>query len=178
MGQPKEWLRADGEYVLVRAAMVLGEVADKVVVAARTGQELPPLPMGVEVVRDRFADAGPLAGLAAGMEALQDHCDAIIVAPCDHPWIRADFLRRLIEELGTSPAVVLKQGDRIYPLLGVYRMSALPMLVECLERGDHRAAGFAQACGARFVDADIFREIDPELESLRNVNTTGDWEKA
>lgn len=175
MRAPKEWLRVDGEYVLVRLARVLAEVAGRVVVAARAGQELPPLPDGVQIVCDVISNAGPLAGLAAGMEALARDCDAVIVTPCDHPWISADFLRRLVAELGDAPAVVPKHGDRLFALLGVYRMSVLPMLRESLTRGDFRAAGFAQACGARVLDADALRAVDPELTSMRNINAPGDW---
>lgn len=175
MGQPKEWLLAEGEFVLIRVARVLGEVAERVVVAAREGQELPPLPEGMEIVRDRLIDAGPLAGLAAGMEALKEQCDAVIVTPCDHPELRAAFLRRLIAELKDAPAVVPKLGDRWFPLLGAYRLTVLPKLMQTLERGECRATEFARRCGAKILDAERLREVDPESESLRNVNTEEEW---
>lgn len=174
MGAPKEWMRVGDEFALVRVARELLLVAPAVVAAAREKQALPTLPTGVGVVHDRFSGAGPLAGLTAGMEALKEECDAIIVTPCDHPWVTAAFLQRLVNELDDAPAIVPAHGDRVFALLGVYRASLLPLLLSQLQRGDFRAAGFARACGAKMVDAESLRDVDPELVSLRNINTPGD----
>lgn len=174
MGAPKEWMRAGDEFALVVVARELLLVAPQVVAAAREKQTLPRLPTGVEVVHDRFAGAGPLAGLAAGMEALKEKCDAIIVTPCDHPWVTAAFLQRLVDELGDAPAIVPAQGDRVFALLGVYRTSLLPTLLSHLQTGDFRAAGFARSCGAKMVDAESLRDMDLNLISLRNVNSPDD----
>lgn len=174
MGAPKEWMRAGDEFALVVVARELLLVAPQVVAAAREKQSLPPLPTGVEMVHDRFAGAGPLAGLAAGMEALKEKCAAIIVTPCDHPWVTAAILRRLVDELGDAPAIVPVHGDKVFALLGVYRTSLLSTLLSHLQNGDFRAAGFARSCGAKLVDAESLRDIDSNLISLRNVNSPDD----
>src|SRR5262245_46114604 len=70
MGRPKAWLPIGGETMLGRVVRLLGEVVSPLVVVAAPGQELPPLPPGVTVVRDPERGRGPLQGLAAGLPAL------------------------------------------------------------------------------------------------------------
>src|SRR5215472_10050859 len=71
MGRPKAWLPFDGEPMLVRVVRRLGEAVGPLVVVAAPGQDVPPLPADVEVVRDEVAGRGPLQGLQAGLEALR-----------------------------------------------------------------------------------------------------------
>jgi molybdenum cofactor guanylyltransferase len=54
MGRPKAWLPFAGELMLPRVVRLLGEVVAPVVVVAAPGQDVPPLPAGVEVVRDEL----------------------------------------------------------------------------------------------------------------------------
>ena len=72
MGSPKEWLPIGEETLLQRVVRVVSHVVSPVVVATRKNQELPPLPAGVRVVHDVVEDFGPLAGIAAGMDALRE----------------------------------------------------------------------------------------------------------
>src|SRR5262249_57842743 len=71
MGRPKAWLAFGDELMLQRVVRVLREVVDPVVVVAAPGQDVPPLPDTVEIVRDEVEGRGPLQGLAAGLAALE-----------------------------------------------------------------------------------------------------------
>ena len=66
MGQDKATLLAGTETFLERAVRVAREVADNVIVVARTSQQVPP---DVRVVHDPVEDLGPLAGISAGLAA-------------------------------------------------------------------------------------------------------------
>src|SRR5947209_8147557 len=96
MGRPKAWLPFGDELMLPRVVRVLGGVVDPVVVVAAPGQDVPPLPAGVEVVRDEVEGKGPLGGLAAGLAALAGRADAAYLSACDVPFLQADFVRRVI----------------------------------------------------------------------------------
>src|SRR5437764_7598096 len=85
MGRPKAWLPFGGELMLPRVVRLLGEAVAPVVVVAAPGQDVPPLPAGVRVVRDEREARGPLQGLAAGLDALQGVADAAYVSSCDVP---------------------------------------------------------------------------------------------
>lgn len=174
MGQPKEWLRVDGEYALARVARVVGGACSPVVVAGRAGQELPPLPEKVGVVCDSVADGGPLAGVLAGLGTLAGEANAAFVTPCDHVWLRTEFVAALIDRLGEANAVVVMHAGRLFPLVGVFRVGLRSLLREQLRLGEKAARRFAERAGAMVVDSRELREADPEGESLRNVNEASD----
>src|SRR3954471_1186321 len=60
MGRPKAWLPFAGEIMLPRVVSLLGEAVAPIVVVAAPGQDVPPLPPAVEVVRDPERGRGPL----------------------------------------------------------------------------------------------------------------------
>ncbi|MHC4695146.1 MAG: molybdenum cofactor guanylyltransferase [Planctomycetota bacterium] len=170
MGTPKAWLPIGADYLLQRVVRIVGEVVDPVVVAARPRQSIPPLPPGVDTVYDAVENAGPLAGLAAGLAHLAERCDAVFVVSCDHPLISPPFVRRLIDLLGDAPAVVPSHEDHTYPLVALYRVTVHAIIADMLAHRQLLVREFAQRCGARFVLGSDLAEADPALASLRNVN--------
>jgi len=170
MGRPKEWLPIGGECLLQRVVRVVSEAVRPVVVAARRGQELPPLPTDVAVVHDAVEDFGPLAGIAAGMDALGGRCESTLVVSCDHPFLPRAIIEKLIESLGNHRAVVVGDGEQLYPLLGVYRMETRSVLEDMIARGEHRARWFAEECGAKVISSEALRAVDPQLGCLKNIN--------
>src|SRR5262245_16438496 len=95
MGRPKAWLPFGGEPMLVRVLRVLGQCCSPLVAVAAPGQDLPPLPEGVQVARDPERGRGPLQGLAAGLEALAGQAEAAYVSSCDVPFLSAAFVERM-----------------------------------------------------------------------------------
>ena len=170
MGRCKAWLECGSEYLLQRVVRLVDESAQKVVVAARPGQDLPPLPEGVTLVFDAVAGSGPLAGVAAGLAALDGHCAAAFIVACDHPLLRPRFVERLAELLDEHDAVVPHHGGRLHPLTALYRTSTRGVLAEMLRAGELRATDFAQRCAPRIARDEDFTDCDPRLESLRNFN--------
>lgn len=170
MGTSKAWLACGSEYLLQRMVRIVSTVVQPVVVASRPGQSLPPLPDDVLLAHDAVDDAGPLAGMDAGFRAVADRCDAVFVTSCDHPLLKPSVVERLIEWLGDDSAVVPSHERRLYPLTAVYRLDTHSFLTELLARRCLRVRDFARACGARIVAASDLSDVDPDLDSLRNVN--------
>jgi molybdopterin-guanine dinucleotide biosynthesis protein A len=178
MGTAKEWLPIGKEHLLQRVVRIVGGVIHPVVTAARREQPLPALPPDVEVVHDAVENAGPLAGMAAGFEALAGRCEAAFVISCDHPLLKPAFIGRLIELLGDHPALVPTHEGRFYPLVAVYRIDRRPLLTELLARGERRVHAFAERCGAQVVSSADLLDVDPTLDSLRNVNDRESYQRA
>lgn len=170
MGTSKVWLRCGSEYLLQRMVRIVAGVVDPVVVAARRDQELPDLPREVEVVYDAVENGGPLAGLAVAFEALRDRCEAAFVTSCDHPLLKTRFVERLIDLLQDHSGVVPEHEGSVHSLTAVYRLDTLSVLTAQLEAGNLRVSDFVQRSGAHVIPATDLQDIDPALDSLRNVN--------
>ncbi len=176
MGAPKAWLPCGEEYLLQRVVRIVSGVVRPVVVAARRDQELPPLPQDVLVAHDVVEDGGPLAGIAAGFDALAGRCDAVVVASCDHPLLKPSFINRLIELLEDHPAVVPGHEEHVYALTAVYRLDTASVLARLLAQSIRRVRDFVDCCDARVVPASQFEDVDPTLDSLSNVNDPETYE--
>ena len=71
LGRDKASAEAAGRSLLHWTAAALATVSDDVVVVARPGQDLPPLAgMAWRVARDARPEAGPLAGIEAGLRVV------------------------------------------------------------------------------------------------------------
>lgn len=177
MGRDKAHLPFGRETMLERVVSEVGVVVGprRIVVAAAEGQVLPPLPPEIRIVRDLQEDCGPMSGLAAGLAAVREEADAVFVGTCDAPLLRAEFISGLFDRLGDAEAVVPVEGDRFYPATAVYRTSVLPSVLADLEAGQFRMQWFARDLRAVFIPIEELRSIDPDLASLRNVNSPEEY---
>lgn len=178
MGRAKAWLPIAGELMLPRVVRLLGEIVAPVVVVAAPDQEVPPLPVEVAVVRDEQRGRGPLQGLAAGLAALQGCVTAAYVSSCDVPFLRPAFVRRLIELLGDHTICVPRMGAYHHPLAAVYRIDVVEVVRRLLGENRLRPFFLFEAVPTRVVEASELADVDPVCDSLRNLNTPEDYERA
>jgi molybdopterin-guanine dinucleotide biosynthesis protein A len=178
MGRPKAWLPFAGEVMLPRVVRLLGEAVAPVVVVAAPGQDVPPLPAGVEVVRDEEKGRGPLQGLAAGLAALRGRVDAAYLSSCDVPFLRPAFVRRLVGLIGDHAICVPRVGDYHHPLAAVYRLEVADAVARLLAEDRLRPFFLFEAVPTRVVEAAELAEVDPTFQTLRNLNTPEEYEAA
>jgi molybdopterin-guanine dinucleotide biosynthesis protein A len=178
MGRPKAWLPFGGELMLPRVARLMGEAVSPLVVVAAPEQEVPPLPPEVAIVRDEEKGRGPLQGLKAGLEALRGGADAAYLSACDVPFLKPAFVRRLVELLGEHHVCVPRVGEYHHPLAAVYRLSVLDAVTRLLSEGRLRPFFLFESVPTRVVTAEELGDIDPDFQSLRNLNSPEDYEAA
>jgi molybdopterin-guanine dinucleotide biosynthesis protein A len=178
MGRPKAWLPFGGELMLPRVVRLLGEAVTPLVVVAAPGQDVPPLPAEVEIVRDPEQGRGPLQGLAAGLAALRGRAEAAYLSSCDVPFLRPAFVRRLIDLLGENAICVPDAGGYRHPLAAVYRVEVAAVAERLLAEGRARPAFLFDAVPTRVVTVEELRDVDLALETLRNLNTPAEYEAA
>lgn len=178
MGRPKLSLPFGDELLLPRVVRILREVVSPIVVVAAPAQELPPLPHDVLVVRDPEEGWGPLAGLAAGLAALEGRTEAAYASACDVPLLRPEFVRAIIARLGEHDIVLPREGEFHHPLAGVYRTSLADTMRTLLAAGRRRPRDLLDVARAETIDVAELRGVDPELDSLRNLNTPEEYQSA
>lgn len=180
MGSPKALLPFGPERMLQRVVRLVGEVVprENVVVVAAAGQELPPLPEEVAIVHDRTTDRGPLEGLACGLAALEGRVDAAYATGCDVPLLIPAFTERMFTLLGEHDVAVPVDDRFHHPLAAVYRPGVLPLVEGLLAANRLRPAFLFDECDVREVPVDELRVVDPDLQTLRNVNQPADYHAA
>jgi molybdopterin-guanine dinucleotide biosynthesis protein A len=178
MGRPKAWLPFAAKTMLAHVIGILSEVVHPIVVVAAPDQEIPPTQPDVQVVRDDERGRGPLQGLAAGLAAFEGRADAAYASSCDVPFLRPSFVRRLIELLGDQAICVPHVGDHHHPLAAVYRLEVKQAVNRLLAENRMRPFFLFEAVPTRVIEADELMDVDPNFESLRNLNTPEEYEAA
>lgn len=178
MGRPKAWLPVGGEPMLLRTVRVLTAVAYPVVVVTAPGQDVPPLPTGVELACDPVEGNGPLQGLLTGLTVIGDRVETVVVVGCDAPFLTSTFIQRLFSLRGDSAACVPVADGFPHPIPGVYAVGVAADVRAMLAAGQHRLGALLDRVPTRFVDATAFADVDPSLSALRNVNTPDEYAKA
>jgi molybdopterin-guanine dinucleotide biosynthesis protein A len=196
MGTAKAGLEWHGSTLLYRATAVVARAVDgPVVVVAARGQELPELPAGVAVVEDPVEGLGPMQGLAAGLAAVADRAGVAFVCSTDLPFLHPAYVRRVLRGLTDDTdgertdgghfdvALPMARGFR-QPLAAAYRTRIAGLVADLVARGDDRPGMIFRHCAvAQLDDAALLADAelaarDPELDSVLNVNTPGDYAAA
>lgn len=175
MGESKALLPFGPETMLQRVLRLLGTVVSPIVAVAAADQELPALPAGVIVTRDEREGRGPLEGLRAGLKALPDDIEAAYVTSCDVPLLVPGFVEHMIELLGEDDIAVMEIDGFPHPLSAVYRRSTLPHVEALLAQDRLRPVFLFEAVRTRRVQPTEMLSVDPDLRTLRNVNTREDY---
>jgi molybdopterin-guanine dinucleotide biosynthesis protein A len=178
MGRPKAWLPIAGELMLPRVVRLLGEAVSPIVVVAAPEQDVPPLPATIDVVRDEERGRGPLQGLAAGLATLQGRAEAAYLSSCDVPFLRPAFVRRLIQLRGDAAICVPHVANHYHPLAAIYRLDVLDVVRQLLRENRLRPFFLFEMVQTRVVQASELADVDPGLESLRNLNTPDEYAQA
>ena len=188
MGTPKATLEWHGSTLLRRTAGILARVTNGPVVVVRApDQDLPHLPEGTLIADDPREGKGPVQGIAAGLAALCGRADIAFICSTDMPFLHPAFARRVLRVLEdsetTDVALPLARGFR-QPLAAAYRVS-LAETAELLVAEDRlRPAFLFDQCTVETLDDAALKQdpvlaaLDPDLDSVRNVNTPADYQAA
>ena len=178
MGTSKALLAFGRETMLQRVLRLLSTVVSPIVVVAAAEQPLPDLPADVILTRDEQQGRGPLEGLRAGLKALPETVESAYVTGCDVPLLVPDFVRTLIGLLAHHDVAVMEIDGFAHPLSAVYRRSTLPHVEALLAEGRLRPVFLFDAVQTRRVQATEMLSADPQLLTLRNLNTREDYLEA
>lgn len=182
MGRPKPLVEVDGRpmALAVADAALAGGCRGVVLIG---GDPTLLAPLGLDIVADRFPGEGPLGGIVTALTAPEtaqeiepgpetapaaSRDDAVLVLPCDVPFIDATTVHRLLAGAIDAPDadVVVAVTDRVQPGCALWRRSA------------------AAAVEQRFVDGErAVHQVLAELSTvqigvspaaLRNINDPAD----
>lgn len=165
----------DGRPLLHHAIAAVRAITAEIVVVVAPGDG-PTLPGGVRVVHDAVAFEGPLAGLAAGLTALDPAIDRVIVVAGDMPTLVPAVLERLLDALGDGAGASILEagGQRAVLPLGLMRETAAVGALLLLDSGQRRLGAMLDVLEVYAVPQEAWRSDDPGGLTLRDVDTRED----
>ena len=124
--------------------------------------------LGFAVVADGDSDfAGPLAGILAGLKAMQT--EWLQCVPCDNPWLPNDLVERMAATLikERQYLAVPRWQNRLQPVYCLLHRSLATSLEDYLRSGEHKVQHWIQQqehCVVDFADSDCFMNINTPEE--------------
>jgi molybdopterin-guanine dinucleotide biosynthesis protein A len=131
------------------------------------------------IVVDKVDSRSPLVGALAGFEEASSEYSLLL--SCDTPLISKEVLRLLLELcIHKNAAIPRWPNCQIEPLQSAYCTEAAFLAARnSLRSGNLRLQGMIdQLRGIRYVSTLVLEQLDPDLNTFFNVNTTLDLKKA
>jgi len=178
-GSDKLAARLGGRTLLDLAIAGVAAVASEIVVVIAPGEERTPgeIDRPVRLVVDPERHGGPLVGLLAGLEAVEQ--PLVIVAGGDMPTLSSAVLGAMLRALDASgtgwDAVILaSRGDRV-PLPAVMRTGAATTIArQLVSDGERRLRSLFERLPTRALAEGEWRPFDPAGATLRDVDRPDD----
>lgn len=188
MGADKALLALGERTLLERAIACLAPHASPVRLACGERERYGAL--GFELVCDRRASAGPLAGLEAGLAAASgsgpsetdrsetDAGEYVCVLAVDMPRVDAELVARLLAHARANDldACLLASAGGIEPLCAVYHTRLLPRVRAALDAGERKVTSFFAADFGAEVARVAYLDAGASGAEL-NLNTPAELER-
>jgi len=167
---PKGLARLGGEAVAARSLRLFRELFGAALVVGDPGG--PYAGLGAEVVPDAIPGKGAPGGIHAALGAARTGW--VFAAACDMPFLSADAIRFLWDRRGAAPAALVRWGRGLEGLHAFWSRDCLPTVDLLLRRDDASVADLAAAVGARVIEVEEWRLVDPLGRSFENANAPED----
>lgn len=170
MGRDKAWLDVEGEPLISRVLAQLAPHVSTLYLSVGADADARYASLGPEALIDALPEAGPLAGLASTLTALNGRQERALVVSCDTPELPASLIDRLIESCDDEEdeeieaAAAEDHDQRLQPLVGCYRIAVAPKLMAAVGAGERRMRAVEELLRLRRVPL----RAD---EQLCNLNT-------
>ena len=170
-GREKYFFSYRGCSFISRLVMTFDGVVDEFVIVAKNEKQtehFAGLPELVRCTWDKKPGLGPIGGISSGLDEILG--ELVFISACDMPTIHNPIVQYLFENIGPYDAIIPeRENTDLEPLHAVYRVSALRTYVA--EHESLSLRDMVNTLNTKRIPPEMFRTIDPDLESFRNVNT-------
>lgn len=173
MGKDKAFLEVDGRRIIDRSLEVLGGLFEHVFIVTNTPSRYAPL--GIRLVGDLLPGCGALGGLFTALHF--SPTAHLFVVACDMPLLNPDVIRLMAQKAPRWDVVVARIGGKLEPLHAFYSRRCLAPIARVLDRGGRKLIDFYPEVRVLEVEEAALREMDPNLQSFRNINTPEDLDR-
>jgi molybdenum cofactor guanylyltransferase len=167
MGRPKPWIEV-GSSILVRYVVErLAPAFSELMVSFAEPEQMEQL-VPYRVVFDRKPNAGPLAGLEAGL--LAAHNQVLFAVACDMPYVERSTAEIAVAAARRCDAAIPRHDGLFEPVCGAYSKTALHAITNALDAGNYVAHDVV-------ADLDVTWLEGLEPAQFESLNTPSDLER-
>ena len=175
LGVDKQELVFAGKTFLETIVAALAPVTQRILLVGNVDADRHQLPDSVSIVQDELEGKGPLEGIRVGLKSLADDCQYAFVSSCDVPLLTGSLVEFLFAQLNYLDAIVPTQGDRRYGMTAIYHTRLHTAIAERIEQDLLRVCDLTDGFNVVDLDAEALRIVDPELDTLTNINSAADY---
>ena len=174
MGAPKASLPINGVAMIESVLRVVEPIFRRTMVIARPETILPDLE--VDVVFDRYANRGPLAGLISGLHASdRQWC---FVTGCDMPFLDSEIIHGMAAQLINAEIVVVRSSGRVQLLHAFYHRDCVGRGESLLREGVSSLMALHKQCQVKVLHEAEFAGGGRLQRSLRDLDTPEEYAAA
>lgn len=165
MGTDKPLLQLKGKPMIQYSIDALKPLCEEITIVSN-GDHL--ADFGYPVVADRFLEAGPVAGIHAGLSHSSN--EKCIVLGCDLPNISSLLLQQLLDVYQEGTTLVARCAGQMHPLVGIYQKSTLVLLEQFLNNDSRKL----RDCLVE-LNACVHKFPESMQDHFANINTPNEW---
>jgi len=133
-----------------------------------------------QVVVDQRNDSGPLEGIRTGLIAAGKVAKWAFVTSCDVPLICPEVLGLLQNALRDTDASDFEAAmptspKRIFGMTAIYQCAVVSTVAAMIEKRQLRVSDLATELKTKRISVEEIRKADPELDSMKNLNSPSDY---
>ena len=175
LGVDKQELIFGGKTFLETIVQSLTPVTQQIVLVGNVDADQHQLPRSVSITQDKLVNKGPLEGIRVGLETLSSDCEYAFVSSCDVPLLTGALVEFLFARMGDHDAIVPTKGPRKYGMTAIYRTTLYIAIKQRIAQNKLRVCDLAEGFNVANIDAEALRVVDPELDTLTNINSAEDY---
>lgn len=174
MGTNKAFLKIGNKRIIDNILFIYKRIFNDIIIVTNTPEEYNYL--GVKLIKDIIPGCGPIGGIYSGLLASkEEHC---FVAACDMPFIKEKFIKYIISFKNSDFDVVVPViSARYNPLFALYSKKCLSIIKDNIAKGDYKIINIFSKVRLKEIGEDEIKKIDPEFNSLININTPEEYKK-
>ena len=166
MGQDKASMILGGKTVIQHVIDNLFFVFEEIFISGNHNN----YPISKGIIKDVTTQKGPIGGIRSALEFCQED---IFVCSCDMPFVSSDLIKNILQKKIENRINVVRFGEKLYPVLGIYPFSILTDLKKTIESGNLRMISFLEQQNAHYIDLE-----DSFEHQLLNINTPENFRNA
>ncbi len=127
------------------------------------------------IIYDTLTQYSPLSGIYTAL--LHTDKEIVFIKACDNPIISEPMIMEMFGYALNYDIVVPKAFDGFHPLFAFYSKKILPLIQEMVMQNNFKIISLYDKVNVKFYEERDIKKFDPELITLRNINTPDEYQK-